>query len=179
MDQSSFINSDPSILLLNEIEILLAQTRLMELYLKQAQATAANEAARVNQQHQAELATLRAALPAKEKIPPIVAPTPNTRRLEAIESDLSANRLLLNQRDREPLQRKPMADCAAKSPNWKVRQLAQKALESAKAKRKFTSRTGSPAPELEAKRHEFAEQQRDAREIGTRCAGSEHNYRAS
>ena len=44
MEQSPYPNSDPSILLLNEIDILLAQTRLMELYLKQAQATAANDA---------------------------------------------------------------------------------------------------------------------------------------
>ena len=39
--------SDPAILLLNEIDILLAQTRLMDLYLKQAQATAANENAQL------------------------------------------------------------------------------------------------------------------------------------
>ena len=60
--------SDPSVLLLNEIDILLAQTRLMELYLKQAQATAANDAARLNQQHVAELARLRAELTEKEKL---------------------------------------------------------------------------------------------------------------
>jgi hypothetical protein len=68
MDQSSFINSDPSILLLNEIEILLAQTRLMELYLKQAQATAANETARSINSTKTELASLRASPGGKEKI---------------------------------------------------------------------------------------------------------------
>jgi len=54
--------SEPSVLLLNEIDILVAQTRLIELYLKQAQATAANDASRLQQQHQAELARLRTEL---------------------------------------------------------------------------------------------------------------------
>jgi len=67
MDQSNLPNSDPTILLLNEIEILGAQTRLMELYLKQAQATAVNHANRSEQQHQAELAALRAVLAEKEQ----------------------------------------------------------------------------------------------------------------
>ena len=42
MDLPKYPKSDPAVMLLNEIEILLAQTRLMELYLKQSQATAAN-----------------------------------------------------------------------------------------------------------------------------------------
>ncbi len=67
MDGTNTTPSDPAILLLNEIDILLAQTRLMELYLKQAQADGANQAARVNQQHQAELSSLRAALVEKEQ----------------------------------------------------------------------------------------------------------------
>ena len=54
--------SEPSVLLLNEIDILLAQTRLIELYLKQAQATAASDASRLQQRHQAELARLRTEL---------------------------------------------------------------------------------------------------------------------
>ena len=49
MDTPKYQKSDPAILLLNEIDILLAQTRLMELYLKQAQATAANEKARLHE----------------------------------------------------------------------------------------------------------------------------------
>ena len=53
-------------MLLNEMEILLAQTRLMELYLKQSQATAANESARIHEQYQAELVVLRSALADKE-----------------------------------------------------------------------------------------------------------------
>jgi chromosome segregation ATPase len=47
MDSPKFTKSDPTVLLLNEIDILLAQTRLLELYLKQSQATAANETARI------------------------------------------------------------------------------------------------------------------------------------
>lgn len=54
--------SEPSVLLLNEIDILLAQTRLVELYLKQAQASSATDASRSHQQHQAELARLRTEL---------------------------------------------------------------------------------------------------------------------
>ncbi|MSP39027.1 MAG: hypothetical protein EXR70_11105 [Deltaproteobacteria bacterium] len=67
MNGSSITPNDPAILLLNEIDILLAQTRLMELYLKQAQATSANEAARVQQQHRIEVSQLRAALAEQEQ----------------------------------------------------------------------------------------------------------------
>jgi chromosome segregation ATPase len=67
MEGTNFTPSDSAILLLNEIDILLAQTRLMELYLKQAQATGANEAACIEQQHQAELGLLRAALFEKDR----------------------------------------------------------------------------------------------------------------
>lgn len=68
MEAPKYQKSDPAILLLNEIDILLAQTRLMELYLKQAQATAANEQAGIHEQYQSELATLRADLSVKEKL---------------------------------------------------------------------------------------------------------------
>ena len=162
MDQSSFINSDPSILLLNEIEILLAQTRLIELYLKQAQATAANETARLNQQHQTELASLRAALAARENIPPIVAPDPKlTQRVETIESELGANRLLINKRDRELAA--AQADAARLRSEIAelemVRQLAQTAaLESARARESLQAELATLRQELEAKQHEFAEQ---------------------
>ena len=59
MDSPKFTKSDPTVLLLNEIDILLAQTRLLELYLKQSQATAANETARIHEEYQAELKRLR------------------------------------------------------------------------------------------------------------------------
>ncbi len=68
MDRPGSPPNDPSLLLLNEIEILLAQTRLMELYLKQAQVSAAHKAIGVREQHQAELAELRRALAEKEQV---------------------------------------------------------------------------------------------------------------
>lgn len=58
MDSPKFFKSDPAVLLLNEIDILLAQTRLMELYLKQSQATAAHETARIHEEYQADLKRL-------------------------------------------------------------------------------------------------------------------------
>ena len=68
MDLPSKSPSDPLTLLLNEIEILLTQSRLVELYFKQSQATAAYEGARAREQHQAELTGLRAALAEKEQV---------------------------------------------------------------------------------------------------------------
>lgn len=67
MDSSPHRKTDPSVLLKNEIEILLTQIHLMELYIKQAQATAANEAARHREEQQAELLALRAELERKEQ----------------------------------------------------------------------------------------------------------------
>ena len=83
MDTPKYQKSDPAILLLNEIDILLAQTRLMELYLKQAQATSANENARLHEHYEFELATLRAELAAKEK-------QLQERPVVAVERNLSA-----------------------------------------------------------------------------------------
>jgi myosin heavy chain 6/7 len=68
MDSPSKSSSDPLTLLLNEIEILLTQSRLVELYFKQSQATATYERARAREQHQAELTGLRAALAEKEQV---------------------------------------------------------------------------------------------------------------
>ena len=56
----------PSLFLVNEIEILFTQVRLIELYVKQAQATAANEAARIREHFQAELTALQKDLRQKE-----------------------------------------------------------------------------------------------------------------
>ena len=64
MDPAKFQKTDPAILLLNEIDILLAQTSLMELYLKQAQATAADVNARLQEKYETDLASLRSALDA-------------------------------------------------------------------------------------------------------------------
>lgn len=60
MGSTEYFKSDPPALLVNEIEILLAQARLMELYLKQAEAEAADEMARLHERYENELKTLRA-----------------------------------------------------------------------------------------------------------------------
>src|SRR5581483_2566021 len=59
--------SDPLPLLLSEIDILLAQARLVELYLKQSQAAALFERQRERERHSAEAAELRAALAQSEQ----------------------------------------------------------------------------------------------------------------
>jgi chromosome segregation ATPase len=68
MDTSKYPQSDASLLLLNEIEILLTQIHLTELYVKQAQSTAANEAARIQNQHETELSALKLALAQNEQL---------------------------------------------------------------------------------------------------------------
>ena len=55
----------PSLVVIND-EILSTQVRLMELYVKQAHATAANEAARAQERFQAELTALQKELKQKE-----------------------------------------------------------------------------------------------------------------
>lgn len=87
-------------LLLNEIDILLAQLRLLELYLKQAHATAALDADRLQQQHQDELALVRAALAEKEKL--ALSQAANLAdQLQGIQCRLDEKERLLAQRDRE------------------------------------------------------------------------------
>jgi chromosome segregation ATPase len=95
---------DPSLALIND-EILSTQVRLMELYVKQAQATAANESARTHERLQAELAELQAELEQKNlalekqkalshqpergrKADLRARPLPGQRLLEARETDL-------------------------------------------------------------------------------------------
>lgn len=68
MDTSKYPKSDASLLLLNEIEILLTQIHLTELYVKQAQSAAANEAARIQNQHETELSALKLALAQNEQL---------------------------------------------------------------------------------------------------------------
>jgi hypothetical protein len=63
----------PSVLLVND-EILSTRLRLMELYVKQAEAMAAAEAARAQEHFQAELTTLKEELKQKE-----IALEPNRR----------------------------------------------------------------------------------------------------
>lgn len=59
MEPPRVIRSDPSALLLGEIEILVAQAQLMELYFKQARAAASTQAAQLHQPYQSESTSLR------------------------------------------------------------------------------------------------------------------------
>src|SRR5882724_5849988 len=105
MDSPKFIKSDPTVLLLNEIDILLAQTRLLELYLKQSQATAANETARIHEEYQAELKRLRehsafgdnAQPPAARSAPDV----PERHLDPALKNELSEKQRVLESRDAE------------------------------------------------------------------------------
>ncbi len=106
MDQGNFSSSDSTVLLLNEVDILLAQTRLMELYVRQAQVTATRETARLTEQHHAELATLRASLAEKDQLvqrqTEIVAEQQNlAEQVQQISNRLEENQRLLDHRDHE------------------------------------------------------------------------------
>ena len=107
MDSPKFTKSDPTVLLLNEIDILLAQTRLLELYLKQSQATAANETARIHEEYQAELKRLReySAFDDNEQSPaaPPGATGVRERHLDdpALQNELRQKQRLLESRDAE------------------------------------------------------------------------------
>ena len=63
--ESGLRRMHPSLVVIND-EILSTQVRLMELYVKQAHATAANEAARAQERFQAELTALQKELKQKE-----------------------------------------------------------------------------------------------------------------
>lgn len=67
MEPANYRRSDPLIHLLNEIDILLAQARLTELYFKQARAAAGEEIEQTHRRYQAALAVLRAELEEKER----------------------------------------------------------------------------------------------------------------
>jgi chromosome segregation ATPase len=103
MDAPKYQKSDPAILLLNEIDILLAQTRLMELYLKQAQATAANEHARIHEQYESELATLRADLADRERQlqqRPAIAVAPDLSEIvDQLQRDLNEKQQILSSQE--------------------------------------------------------------------------------
>jgi chromosome segregation ATPase len=107
MDSPKFTKSDPTVLLLNEIDILLAQTRLLELYLKQSQETAANETARIHEEYQAELKRLReySAFADNEQSPaaPPGATGVRERHLDdpALQNELRQKQRLLESRDAE------------------------------------------------------------------------------
>ena len=103
MDAPNYSKSDPAILLLNEIDILLAQTRLMDLYLKQAQATAANENARIHEQYESALATLRADLADRERQlqqRPVIAVERNlTETIDQLQRELGEKQQILSSQE--------------------------------------------------------------------------------
>ena len=98
---------DPLILLLNEIDILLAQMRLFELYIKQAQAKATYETTRAHEQYQTELASVRAALAEGERSHAAnqasaeLAEQNLLQRLRELETQLYEKQVGLDQRDAE------------------------------------------------------------------------------
>ncbi len=65
-DSSRYRKLDSSLLLLSEIEILTAQTREIEIYVKRAKAEAEIETARIHEQYQSQLAALAAEIGEKE-----------------------------------------------------------------------------------------------------------------
>ncbi len=67
IEPPSVIKSDPSALLLSEIEILLAQAQLMELYLKQVGPAASTQAAQLHHHYQSESTSLRTELRQKAR----------------------------------------------------------------------------------------------------------------
>ena len=107
MDSPKFTKNDPTVLLLNEIDILLAQTRLLELYLKQSQATAANETARIHEEYQAKLKRLREHSASGDNEQPTAARPRTTdvpeRHLDvtALQNELSEKQRVLESRDAE------------------------------------------------------------------------------
>ena len=97
MDLPTFPRSDPLIVLLNEIESLLAQTRSMELHVQRAQALTGDKIARLQEEYQRDVAALRAALAASEEA---LAAQKKTlavehdlrQRIESLEEQLRAER---------------------------------------------------------------------------------------
>ena len=79
-----FKSPDPLVLLLNEIDILLAQMRLMELCVQQAQAKVNYERERAQQKHEAELAAIRDTLAESQRVP-------TDGSAEAVEAKLLEN----------------------------------------------------------------------------------------
>ena len=105
MDSPNLLKSDSANLLLNEIDILLAQMRLLELYLKQSQATAANETSRIHEQYQAELKRLSSRPALGDNEQPAGQATlgvaEQNRRDSALQNELREKQRLLESRDIE------------------------------------------------------------------------------
>jgi chromosome segregation ATPase len=107
MEPSNYLKSDPLILLLNEVEILLTQIHLMELYVKQAQAAAANDSARIHEEHEAKLRSLRAELVEKERALTAAFAAPRDvieqleERIHGLQADLNSKRIIIEIREGE------------------------------------------------------------------------------
>ena len=172
MEAPKYQKSDPAILLLNEIDILLAQTRLMELYLKQAQATAANEQARIHEQYESTLATLRAELADKEK-------QLQQRPVRPVEADLNAAVEQLQRELSEKQRWISSNEAAFQRSNSEVDALQQRiaqlqaenstasntARESDRIRESLAADVAALNLELERNRREFHQQQLAAQEL--------------
>jgi len=174
MDTPKTPLSDPSILLLNEIEILLAQSRLLELYLKQSQATAAYETARAYGRHQSELAELHAALAEKEQI---VAAKENAvgarerhlqERVQSLEAEVSESQRRFQHRDAE-FQRveSEAADLRRRIEQLELSkaQAQSTARDSAAARLELAAELAALRQRLEENQESFQKEQRASREL--------------
>ena len=101
----------PSLLLVNEVEILFTQVRLMELYVKQAQTAAANEAARVRERFQIELNALQKELKQKESV--LEARQASSHQADQLRIEVQELRAQLLERQRLSEARKKELDAAA------------------------------------------------------------------
>ena len=104
MELVKYQRSAPSVRLLNEIDILLTQVRLAELYLKQAQAAAADQVARIQERYESELENLRALIRQKERSfdessARIAATETLNLQIQDLQAHLEEHRRLLEQRD--------------------------------------------------------------------------------
>ena len=170
MDTPKYQKSDPAILLLNEIDILLAQTRLMELYLKQAQATAANDNARIHEQYETELTALRSELAAKER---------QLQQRPAVDVNLGAVVEQLQRELSEKHQRQAGEEAAWQRSGSEITALHQRiaqlegenqsalsaAREANAIRESLAADVGALARELENNRREFDRQQLTARQL--------------
>jgi chromosome segregation ATPase len=106
MQPVKYQDNAPSVQLLNEIDILLTQVRLAELYLKQAQAATADRVARVHERYESELENLRAAISQKERSVNegslrIAAAEQLHFQIQDLQARLEEHRRLLEQKDGE------------------------------------------------------------------------------
>jgi hypothetical protein len=126
MDPAKFQKIDPAILLLNEIDILLAQTSLMELYLKQAQATAADVNARLQEKVRSRAGELasrsRRRSTTTARAPKHGSPSHMSASVEQLQRELSDKQQLLSEHESAvDASRIKSARCKTASTSWKPR----------------------------------------------------------